>query len=101
MYGRKHSVESIKKMERNRRGKCIGNDNVMNRPEMKKWFEKNNPMKNPKSKIKFTQFYEIIGPNIIQTVKGISAVGVFCKKNGLQYKRGKILNKSWYLRVKK
>ena len=34
MYGRKHSPESIKKMKRNRRGKCLGDNNPMRDPEI-------------------------------------------------------------------
>ena len=32
MYGRKHSPESIEKMRRNRKGKCLGDKNPMRKP---------------------------------------------------------------------
>ena len=36
MYGRKHSPESIEKMRRNRKGKCLGDQNPMRNPEISK-----------------------------------------------------------------
>ena len=36
MYGRKHSPESIAKMRKNRRGKCLGDDNPMRKPGVAK-----------------------------------------------------------------
>jgi len=36
MYGRKHSPESIAKMRRNRKGKCLGDDNPMRKPGVAK-----------------------------------------------------------------